>query len=177
MSAAATYLDFDQVNTLIDEMSDEDFEFFETLLLDTVFSSVGSVAFPNDKTKQTVINHLNSKRFDLQVALGPKEEPLWVEVDTDLIPDSDSDSDDSLSDDAATTTDTTAQTTNAAPDAASYAQIQADLLSQTSAGVHAGESLKVASILVTVRAPFANFTPEHVCNLNIMWLPEQELKA
>lgn len=170
MSAAATYLDFDQVNTLIDEMSDEDFEFFETLLLDTVFSSVGSVAFPNDKTKQTVINHLNSKRFDLQVALGPKEEPLWVEVDTDLIPDSDSD-------DAATTTDTTAQTTNAAPDAASYAQIQADLLSQTSAGVHAGESLKVASILVTVRAPFANFTPEHVCNLNIMWLPEQELKA
>lgn len=174
MSAAATYLNFNQVTTLIDEMSDEDFDFFTNLLLDTVFSSVESIVFPNNKTKQTVINHLNSKRFDLQVALGPKEEPLWLEVYTDLIPDNDNYSDNSLSADIKPATNAAAQI---ALNTANYAQIQADLLSQTSAGIHAGESLKVASILVTVRAPFVNFTPEHVCNLNIMWLPEQELKA
>ena len=152
----ATYLSPEQVNDLIDQLSDTDFDFLSDLCLNTVFDSLESVSFPTAKAKQTVTTHLNTTRFDLQVALAPKLDDLWRDVDNDGLEGlMDSDEQDDTS--------------------ATFAQIQADLQSVTTAGAHAGDCLTVASVLITLRAPFEHLGETSVCTLNLMWLPEQEL--
>ena len=42
----ATYLSPEQVNDLIDQLSDADFDFLSDLCLNTVFDSLESVSFP-----------------------------------------------------------------------------------------------------------------------------------
>ena len=114
----ATYLFPEQVNDLIDQLSDNDFDFLSDLCLNTVFDSLD-----NDGLEGLM----------------------------------DSDEQDDTS--------------------ATFAQIQADLQSVTTAGAHAGDCLTVASVLITLRAPFEHLSETSVCTLNLMWLPEQELQA
>lgn len=157
-------LSLEQVQALIENMSETDFDFFSDLCLNTVFDSLESVPFPNEQTKRQVLTHLNTARFELQVSLAPKNEQLWTDVDLDGLQD-------------LLSTDPDDDTPAANDEEDLCAQIQVELISITKAGAHAGESLSVAALLVNVSDPFENFTLDQINSVNLMWLPELELGA
>ncbi len=171
-----SHLTPDQVQDLIDHMSDEDIDFLSDLLLNTVIDAVNCVEFDSAQLKQTIVRYLNQVRYDLSTIVRPKDEALWAEFGGDeLEPLLDADAE------AETESEAEAATTNAAEHATATAsataepqqvQLQLDLLSTVSAGSRAGEGKIVASLLVTLQAPFSQLTEQSVRSLNILWLPD-----
>lgn len=165
-----SHLTPDQVQDLIDHMSDEDIDFLSDLLLNTVIDAVECVEFDSAQLKQTIVRYLNQVRYDLSTIVRPKDEALWAEFGGDELEpllDADAEAEAATSNTEENATDSAAAT--AEPQ---QVQLQLDLLSTVSAGSRAGEGKIVASLLVTLQAPFSQLTEQSVRSLNILWLPD-----
>ena len=173
-----SHLTPDQVQDLIDHMSDEDIDFLSDLLLNTVIDAVACVEFDSAQLKQTIVRYLNQVRYDLSTIVRPKDEALWAEFGGDeLEPLLDADAESETEAEAKAESSTTNAAENATATAAEalepqQVQLQLDLLSTVSAGSRAGEGKIVASLLVTLQAPFSQLTEQSVRALNILWLPD-----
>ena len=177
-----SHLTPDQVQDLIDHMSDEDIDFLSDLLLNTVIDAVECVEFDSAQLKQTIVRYLNQVRYDLSTIVRPKDEALWAEFGGDeLEPLLDADAEAEAEAETETEADAEAATSNTEENATDSAaataepqqvQLQLDLLSTVSAGSRAGEGKIVASLLVTLQAPFSQLTEQSVRSLNILWLPD-----
>lgn len=171
-----SHLTPDQVQDLIDHMSDEDIDFLSDLLLNTVLASIDCVEFDSEQLRQSIGRYLNQVRYDLSTIVRPKDEELWSDFGGDeLEPVLDADTETAAAETAAKEAEETAA--ESATDAAAAAepqqvQLQLDLLSTVSAGSRAGEGKIVASLLVTLQAPFSQLTEANVRSLNILWLPD-----
>ena len=72
-----SHLTPDQVQDLIDHMSDEDIDFLSDLLLNTVIDAVECVEFDSAQLKQTIVRYLNQVRYDLlKLKLKLKLKPM-----------------------------------------------------------------------------------------------------
>ncbi len=179
-----SHLTPDQVQDLIDHMSDEDIDFLSDLLLNTVIDAVACVEFDSAQLKQTIVRYLNQVRYDLSTIVRPKDEALWAEFGGDELEpllDADAEAETEAEAEAEAEAKAESSTTNAAENATATAaealepqqvQLQLDLLSTVSAGSRAGEGKIVASLLVTLQAPFSQLTEQSVRALNILWLPD-----
>ena len=175
-----SHLTPDQVQDLIDHMSDEDIDFLSDLLLNTVIDAVACAEFDSAQLKQTIVRYLNQVRYALSTIVRPKDEALWAEFGGDeLEPLLDADADAEAEAEAEAKAESS--TTNAAENATATAtealepqqvQLQLDLLSTVSAGSRAGEGKIVASLLVTLQAPSSQLTEQSVRARNILWLPD-----
>lgn len=147
-----SYLQGDALQNLIDTMSDEDFDYLSDLLIDTVFGCFESTEFPTTASRHMVQKHLNTTRFDLQVAISELTPEFWdddgglVEVEEEGSSESESEADQAI--------------------------LQLALNSVTRAGEHEGESLTVAIMRVTVSAPFTNIKEHGVSDICLRYLPE-----
>ncbi|MBU3844174.1 MAG: hypothetical protein H9847_04795 [Candidatus Anaerobiospirillum pullicola] len=175
-----SHLTPDQVQDLIDHMSDEDIDFLSDLLLNTVIDAVACVEFDSAQLKQTIVRYLNQVRYDLSTIVRPKDEALWAEFGGDELEpllDADAEAETEAEAEAKAESSTTNAAENATATAAEalepqQVQLQLDLLSTVSAGSRAGEGKIVASLLVTLQAPFSQLTEQSVRALNILWLPD-----
>lgn len=152
------FLTPEDVQKLLDEMSEDNLDFLSQLCYDTVIDSVGVVEFPNKHLVEKRL-HNQSARYNLQVEAVPKNDLLWKEVDPYEI--------DNLFE----------EDENIPFEEQGIAQFQLELVSTAPDDEDPSERLTIAAILISVKVPFKQIKHEDILGLHMMWLPELELQG